>query len=52
MRKSSVRGIAVSPFRTLEIKKPPSLAVSGILLGLVLLLREPAATPPPSGWNG
>jgi hypothetical protein len=26
-----VRGIAVSPFRTLKNKKPPSLAVSGIL---------------------
>jgi hypothetical protein len=31
MRKSSVRGIAVSPFWLLKTKKPPSLAVSGIL---------------------
>jgi hypothetical protein len=34
-------------------KKPPSLAVFLESVSVfVLLLREPAATPPPLGWNG
>jgi hypothetical protein len=46
-----VRGIAV--LRSLNEKKPPSLAVFlEFVSDFVLLLREPAATPPPSGWNG
>jgi hypothetical protein len=36
-----------------ETKKPPSLAVFlEFVSDAVLLLREPAATPPPLGWNG
>jgi hypothetical protein len=35
------------------MKKPPSLAVFlESCVDFVLLLREPAATPPPLGWNG
>jgi hypothetical protein len=34
-------------------KKTASAAVFWIFVSdSVLLLREPAATPPPSGWNG
>jgi hypothetical protein len=48
-----VRGIAVLRFAELEMKKPPSLAVYlEFASDFVLLSREPAATPPPSGWNG
>jgi hypothetical protein len=35
----------------MDKKKPPSLAVLEFA-GISLLLREPAATPPPEGWNG
>jgi hypothetical protein len=57
MRKSSVRGIAVLRSDLYEIlgrkKKTASSAVFWIFVSdSVLLLREPAATPPPLGWNG
>jgi hypothetical protein len=56
MRKSSVRGMLspVKKFQVFKMKKPPSLAVfRNSVLGSViaLLLCEPAASPPPLGWN-
>jgi hypothetical protein len=58
MRKSSVRGIAVLRsdlcLKILSRKKKDRL-LGGLLDSVsdfVLLLREPAATPPPLGWNG
>jgi hypothetical protein len=58
MRKSSVRGIAVLRSDLYEIlrRKKKKTACSAVFLDSVsdsvLLLREPAATPPPLGWNG
>jgi hypothetical protein len=58
MRKSSVRGIAVLRSDLIgkilgRKKKTASSAVFWIFVSdSVLLLREPAATPPPLGWNG
>jgi hypothetical protein len=51
MRRSSVRGIAI--LRSLNKKNRHRRRFFWILVSdFVLLLREPAATPPPSGWNG
>jgi hypothetical protein len=57
MRKSSVRGIAVlrSDLLSDSGAKKKDRQRGGLLefvSDFVLLLREPAATPPPLGWNG
>jgi hypothetical protein len=56
MRKSSVRGMLFSVIKkrsgSKAKKKPPSLAVYLDVAGFSSLHREPAATPPPWGWNG
>jgi hypothetical protein len=57
MRKSSVRGIAVLRSDLIEkywAKKKTAIAAVFLdsVSGFVPLLREPAATPPPLGWNG
>jgi hypothetical protein len=56
MRKSSVRGMfsLQKIIKAVQTKKPPSLAVfsrNSVGSFIALLLRHPAAFPPPLGWN-
>jgi hypothetical protein len=56
MRKSSVRGMLFSVFSDTSGTGNKKTAIAGGFWNLasdfVLLSREPAATPPPVGWNG
>jgi hypothetical protein len=52
MRKSSVRGIAVSPFWLLKKKTAIAGGFWNLASDLFCEEREPAVIPPPNGWTG